>query len=88
MNGDFSRGKNITGEIHRQAYISSICVRSAKSSALEFWSHTWGHTSLESGAQASADEFGLHFFVLPREFLFLQWSAAVSLHSSEHVLSQ
>lgn len=87
MNGDFSRGKNITGEIHRQAYISSICVRRDKSSALEFWSYTWRHTSLESGVQRVQMNLAYISSFSPVS-PFLQWSAAVSLHSSEHMLSQ
>lgn len=51
MNGDFSRGQNIIGEIHIQAYIYWIHVRRDKSSALEFWSatlYTWHHTPVWS----------------------------------------
>lgn len=44
------------------------------------------HWCLECGAQ-SADEFDLHFFDFPREFLFVLWSTAVSVRSSEHMLS-
>lgn len=88
MNGDFSQGKNAIREINRQAYIYSLHVRGNKSPALEFQSYTL-HLPLVFGAwcAGSADEFDLHFFDFPREFLFVPWSSAVSVHSSEHMLS-